>query len=205
MKLISVDQSLSSCALTYWIDGIPVDKEIISTVRAETKNKKKNSLVFSRVTSQIAYVSNSIVDRINSFEADAFVCEGVAAGSFGNQKGFLITLFQDINDAILENSILTKDKVFSYSPTTVKSFARGFLPIEEQKEMKTKKVKDKKTGIVTEVTKEYLCEMSKKRMVQACNLVAPKGWLDGYTLAAGRADYADSFWIGYKYLKEKTE
>lgn len=186
MKLISCDQSLSSCALTYWIDGVPVDKEIISTVRAETKNKKKNSLVFSRVTSQIAYVSDSIVDRINSFEADAFVCEGVAAGSFGNQKGFLITLFQDINDAILENSILTKDKVFSYSPTTVKSFARGFLPIEEQT-VNGKKLK-----------------MQKNHMVRACELVAPKGWLDGYTLAAGRADYADSFWIGYKYLKEKT-
>ena len=73
MKLISCDQSLSSCALTYWIDGVPVDKEIISTVRAETKNKKKNSVVFSRVTNQIAYVSDQIVNHINDFEAEKFI------------------------------------------------------------------------------------------------------------------------------------
>ena len=106
--------------------------------------------------------------------------------------------------SIVEKDVLSEDKVISYAPTAVKSFARTFLPLEEQKEIKSKPIKDKKTKeIIGYQDTEVLCEMNKKRMIQACNSVAPDDWLDGLTLASGKADYADSFWIGKTYLSGK--
>lgn len=184
-KWLSVDQSLSSCAITYWIDNVPVNKEIISTVRAETKNKKPNSIIFDRVTNQIAYVSNQIVDKINKFEAVEFAMESPAMGSFGDQKGFLLTLYKDIEDAIVKETCLTNKQIYSYTPTQVKSFARQFLPIEEQL-VSGKKIK-----------------MTKPLMVKAAKAKAPECWLDNLTIAAGIQDYADSFLIGLCHLNKQ--
>lgn len=186
-KWLSVDQSLSSCAVTYWVNGEPVDKEIISTVRIETKNKKPNSVVFDRVTDQIAYVSNQIVDKINKFEAVEFAMESPAMGSFGDQKGFLLTLFKDIEDAIIKETNLTASQIFSYTPTQVKSFARNFLDPSEQL-VSGKKVK-----------------MTKPLMVKAAKVKAPENWLDNLTIAAGVQDYADSFLIGLLHWNKHSK
>lgn len=43
--------------------------------------------------------------------------------------------------------------------------------------------------------------MEKSHMVRAVDCDFP-GWLDGMTLAAGKADYADAYLIGKKFLED---
>ena len=44
-------------------------------------------------------------------------------------------------------------------------------------------------------------KMEKKDMVRACELTED-GFLEGLTLASGKADYADAYFIGLKFIKE---
>lgn len=200
MKFISCDQSTTHCALTFWNDGVPVDKVMIRTGSTHSKVQTKGVTHFPIITQQIDFICNEICCHINSFQAKAFVYEGLSMGSFGDAKSTLGTLFRAIKETIQEKTNLTEQVIFSYAPTSVKSFARKSLPLEQQREIKTKKTKNKKTGEIKETTKEGLCEMTKARMVEACVLVAPVGWLDNLTLADGKADYADSFFIGMLYI-----
>lgn len=203
-RFVSCDQSTSSCALTLWEGEVPIDKEIIKTGSSHSKTHKKDVVYFPIITQQIDYICDCIVSYIKENDAELFVSESPSMGSFGDAKATLLTLFRAINETIIEKKVLSEGKVISYAPTAVKSFARTFLPLEEQKEIKSKAIKDKKTKeIIGYQDVEVLCEMNKKRMIQACNLEAPSDWLDGLTLASGKADYADSFWIGKTYLSGK--
>lgn len=103
MKLISIDQSLSSCAYTLWVDGVPVDKGVIRTGSTHSKvTNKKDTIYFPIITQQIDHVAQSLLDVAVEFNAEAMVMEGVAQGGFGNAKGFLITLHRTIKDFFLD-------------------------------------------------------------------------------------------------------
>lgn len=186
MKLISVDQSTSSCAVVFWENNKPVDKQLIRTGSSHSKTKSKCVNYFPIVTQQIDYVCSELCSYVMDFKPDAFVLESPAMGAFGDAKATLLTLFRAINETLIEKTYLTKEQVSSYSPTSVKSFAREYLP-EEERLVNNKKRK-----------------MEKKDMIRACELTE-KNFLEGLTLAAGKADYADAYWIGYKYLKEKSK
>lgn len=184
MKLISVDQSTSHCAVVFWEDNKPVDKQLIRTGSSHSKTKSKGVNYFPIVTQQIDYVCSELCRYAMEFKPEVLVLEIPAMGAFGDAKATLLTLFRAINETLIEKTHLTKDQVLSYSPTSVKSFAREYLP-EEERLVNNKKRK-----------------MEKKDMIRACELTE-EGFLEGLTLAAGKADYADAYWIGCKYLKEK--
>jgi len=184
--MISIDQSLSNCAITWWKEDTPVYKRVVQTGSIFSKEQKKCVRYFPIITQQIDFICNEIVSDVLTHGAKIVVLEKPASNAFGNAKSALGILFRAINETLLYKTNLTSSDIVSYSPTSVKSFARGFLPEEEQT-INGKKLK-----------------MEKKHMVRACQVVAPDGWLDGLTLAEGRADFADSFWIGYKYLKERS-
>ena len=183
MKLLSVDQSTSACAVIFWQDGKPVDKKLIRTGSTHSKTKSKNVNYFPIITQQIDFVCDNLCRYVEEFQPDYFVLESPAMGAFGDAKATLLTLFRAINETLVEKTYLTKDQISSYTPTSVKSFAREYLP-EEERLVNNKKRK-----------------MEKKDMVRACELTE-YGFLEGLTLAAGKSDYADAYFIGFKFIKE---
>lgn len=198
MTLVSVDQSFSHCAVVVFKDGKPKDRLMIRTGDTKAKVKSKGVEYFPIITQQIDHICDIIVDVVKSNNAEAFVMEGVSQGSYGDAKGYLITLFRAIKDSLIENSHLSESDIHSVAPTAVKSFARELLPEEEQTFMKTKV--DKKSG--KEVQSRSKIKMEKSHMVRACEIDHP-GWLDGLTLAAGKADYADAYLIGKAFMKRQ--
>lgn len=211
MNILSCDQSLSHCAWTLWENDKPFAKGIIMTGADKSKTKNKLTTYFPIITQQIDHVCNELCRIIREYNVDAYVMEGVAQGSYGDAKGYLITLFRAIEDTIICATKLTQADLYYYAPTSIKSFARQFLPESEQKVKKLKDVKvyaidpmTKKKVVVETIKKEVEClvEMKKPLMVKSCKIVAPNGWLDGINLSQGLSDFADSFLIGYKFVKE---
>lgn len=194
MKLISVDQSTSSCAVVFWENGKPVDKKLIRTGSTHSKTKSKGVNYFPIITQQIDFVCNELCKYIEEFKPDYFILEGRAMSAFGNAKATLFTLFRAINETLIEKTFLTKDVIFEYTPTSVKSFARNYLPEEEQTYYKVVKGKEVKR----------LIKIEKEHMVRACELTEI-GFLDGLTLSAGKADYADAYFIGLKFINDNKE
>ena len=212
MRFISCDQSTSHCALVFWEDNVIVGKHLIKTVSSHAATKPKGAIDFPIITNQLNYVAYSIVDKITEFGAEHFVYESPAQGSYGDAKSVLIVLFRTIRETIQYILKWDEYKISSYAPTAVKAYARNFLPIEEQREIKRKLVKiyekdpkTKKKVVVREEEQdvEILTEMSKKRMIQACNLTAPSGWISSLTLTEGKSDFADAFFIGHMHLNKK--
>jgi hypothetical protein len=184
--VISCDQSTSSCAVILWQYGKPIDKKLIRTGSTHSKTKSKGVNHFPIITQQIDFVCDKLCEYIKEFQPDYFVLESPAMGAFGDAKATLLTLFRAINETLIEKTYLTKDQVSSYTPTSVKAFAREYLP-EEERTVNNKKRK-----------------MEKKDMVRACELTE-EGFLDGLTLSTGKADYADAYFIGLKFINENKE
>jgi hypothetical protein len=193
---ISADQSTSHCALTVWYDDKPISKSILMTGSCKSKVKNKDAVYFPIITQQIDYICNKICEAVKSYNADYYVMESPAQGAYGDAKATLLTLFRAINETLIEKTHLKEEDIYSIAPTSVKSFARNFLPEEEQTLLVEKVDKKGKTKIVKNKVK-----MEKSHMVKVCEILQPN-WLDGLTLSQGRADYADSYLIGYQFIKE---
>lgn len=186
MKLLSCDQSTSHCAVIFWENGKPLDKKLIRTGSIHSKTKSKGVEYFPIITQQIDFVCHNICQYVEEFKPDYFVLESPAMSAFGDAKATLLTLFRAINETLVEKTYLTKEQISSYTPTSVKAFAREYLP-EEDRLVNNKKRK-----------------MEKKDMVRACELTE-EGFLDGLTLASGKADFADAYFIGLKFINENKE
>lgn len=195
MKWISVDQSLSHCAIVVWDDGKVIDREMVRTGSNSSKGPKKPTVVyFDTVTEQIYHIACALFQQVKKHGAEFYVMEALSFGSVGNATRDLAGLFYVIQVMLYDAGLLRVDEMHSIAPTSVKSFARHFLLPEDQVEYK-KKV-DKKTG--KEVQSKAKNAMKKPAMVKACEQAMP-GWLDGITLEAGKADYADAYFIGRCY------
>jgi hypothetical protein len=186
LRLISVDQSTSHCAVIFWEDERPIEKRIIKTGSTHSKTKSKGVQYFPIITQQIDFVCSELCTYVYEFSPDYFVYESPAMGSYGDAKATLLTLFRAIKETLIEKTNLTDGQISSYTPTAVKSFARQFLPEEEQV------VNGKKR------------KMEKKDMVKACELTE-NNFLEGLTLSQGKADYADAYFIGLKFINEYKE
>lgn len=198
--LMSVDQSLSHCAVVIFSDGQPIHREMIRTGSTKSKGKQQKDVVyFDTVYEQIAYICDRIVRLVYEYDIDDYVMESLSLGSIGSATRDLAGLFYSIAISIVRdgNNMLGYDNIHTVAPTSVKSFARGLLPPEEQLVRKEKL--DKKTSAV--LVSWAKVKMEKSHMVRAVDCAHP-GWLDGLTLAAGKADYADAYLIGKKFLEE---
>jgi len=183
IRVISCDQSTSHCAVVFWENGKPIKKQIIRTGSTHSKTKYKGVNYFPIITQQIDFVCDTLCEYVEEFQPNYFVLESPAMSAFGDAKATLLTLFRAINETLVEKTYLTKEQISSYTPTSVKAFAREYLP-EEERFVNNKKRK-----------------MEKGDMIRACNLTET-GFLDGLTLAAGKADYADAYFIGLKFIAE---
>ena len=201
MKFMSVDQSLSHCAVVIWEHGVPIYREMIRTGSNSSKGKKhKDVLYFDTVYEQIRYIVGKIICLAEEHQIDNYVMEALSLGSIGSATRDLAGLFHCIVYALYNFDILGYKVIHTVAPTSVKAYARGLLPEEERTVVKEKV--DKKTGKKVYSTSQV--KMEKSHMVRAVDCDYP-GWLDGLTLAAGKADFADAYLIGKKFLEVISE
>lgn len=194
---VSVDQSTTHCAVTIWHDSKPISKQIIRTGSTKSKGKKDKDVVyFPVITQQIDFICDKVCDIVRSNQADYYIMESPAQGSYGDAKATLLTLFRAINESLVEYTQLKEEDIYSFAPTSVKAFARQFLPEEDQFIFVEKQDKKGKTKLIKNKVK-----MDKNLMVKVCETLEP-GWLDNLTKLQGKEDYADSYLIGYQFMKE---
>lgn len=202
MKLMSVDQSLSHCAVVIWDDEgkEPETRYMIRTGSTSSKGKRKPDVVyFDHVIQQIDYIASEILNYVKVHKVDTYVMEELAFQAMGNATRDLAGLYYCILSALLEHH-LTIEQIHTVAPTSVKSFARTLLPEEERTIIKERV--DKKTG--KKVQSKGQLVMKKPEMVRATQCAVP-GWLDGLTLDAGKADFADAYLIGRAFLAGRQE
>lgn len=195
MKLMSVDQSLSHCAVIIWEGDKPSHKYMIRTGSTGSKGKQKKDVAyFDHTVQQIDHIVAEITGLVSLHEIDTYVMESLSLGSLGSATRDLAGLFYCIQMSLI--NILFVDDLHTVAPTSVKAFARNLLPEEERSV--TKERVDKKTG--KKVYSNGKCDMKKPQMVRATELAEP-GFLEGITLEAGKADFADAYLIGRAFLK----
>lgn len=195
MRLMSVDQSLSHCAVVIWDGDKPSTKYMIRTGSTSSKGKRQSDVVyFDHVIQQIDHIVGQICGYVKLHKIDTYVMESLSLGSLGSATRDLAGLFYCIQMSLMEHYLDVED-LHVVAPTSVKSFARTLLPEEEQTFQKEKV--DKKTG--KKVYSLAKTIMKKPEMVRATQVAEP-GFLDGLTLAAGKADYADAYLIGRAFL-----
>lgn len=194
MRLLTIDQSMASCAYVVLDQGEPIFKEVLHT----TGSKKKSStgtasewcLYFEHPAEQIAYISQKIADVCESFKVDHIVLESLSFGSAGNATRDLAGLFFGIQLTLLREGY-SMEQIHTVAPTSVKSWARKWLPGEEQEVMNEKGTKMDKV------------KMGKNEMMRVCEILHP-GFLKGYTKSGrngGATDLADAILIGGCFLE----
>lgn len=188
MRILSIDQSMASCAYTVLEDGLPIFKEVLHTTGSE--KAKEWQVHFDNPVEQMAYIANKIVDvAVNSFKVDHVVLESLSFASTGNATRDLAGLFFCIQYALLMEGF-SMNNIHTISPLTVKSWARNRLPGEEQEQPNEK-------------GKMLKIKMGKDEMMKVCSQLIP-GFLDGYTKSGkngGATDLADAYLIGRCFLE----
>jgi len=189
MKFLSIDQSMSSCACVVFDGKEAIFKEVIRTTGAKNiADKSPWVQYFENPVEQMSFITGKILDIVESFQVDHVVCESLSFGSAGNATRDLAGLFFCIQLRLLLEGF-RMDQLHTVAPTSVKSWARGRLPGEQQ-EFKYEKGKMEKI------------KMGKDEMMNVCELLFP-GFLKGYTKTGkngGATDLADAYLIGRCFL-----
>lgn len=193
MRLLSIDQSMASCAYIVLEDGTPIFKEVLHTTGSEKKAKTTADwcMFFNNPAEQMAFISQKIADVCESFDVDAVVLESLSFASVGNATRDLAGLFFTIQVTLLREGY-SMENIHTVAPTSVKSWARKQLPLEQQE---VRSLDGKKSGMV---------KMDKDMMIRVCDQLCP-GLLDGYTKSGkngGATDLADAYLIGRCHLEK---
>lgn len=190
MRLLTIDQSMASCAYILLEDGNPIFKEVLHTTGSE--KAKDYQMRFEHPAEQISYISGKIAGVCESFNVDKIVLESLSFGSAGNATRDLAGLFFGIQLTLLREGY-TMDDIHTIAPTSVKAWARKWLPGEEQEVLGA-------SGKMVKV------KMGKDEMMRVCEHLQP-GLLDGYTKSGkngGATDLADAYLIGRCFLEKNA-
>lgn len=193
MRLLTIDQSLSSCAYVILEDGVPIFKEVLHTTGSKKKadDSKGWCLYFEHTAEQIAYITGKISGVCESFNVDHIVLESLSLGSVGDATRDLAGLFYSIQLTLLRDGY-GMDNIHVIAPTSVKAWARKWIPGEEQE-------------VIDKDGKKSKLKMDKNAMMRVCNMLCP-GLIDGYTKSGkngGATDLADAYLIGRCFLERK--
>lgn len=192
MRLLTIDQSLASCAYVVLEDGKPIFKEVLHTTGSLKKatDSKGWCLYFEHTAEQIAHITGNIAGVCESFGVDHIVLESLSLGSVGDATRDLAGLFYAIQLTLLREGY-TMEQIHVVAPTSVKAWARKWLPGEEQE---VRDADGKKMG---------KAKMDKNAMMRVCEILHP-GFLAGYTKSGkngGATDLADAILIGGCFLE----
>lgn len=172
------------------VDGVIVEKGLIKTGSSSSKKKLKSVLYYDTVMEQCHHICNELAWLHREYTPDYWVFEGLSFGSLGNQEKSLASLFGAICERLFLCGVYP-EQIVTFSPQTLKSYARNLLPEEEQ------------FSIIA--GKKKLTKMDKKMMIKAVDLSTPEDYLNGYKASgenSGIDDICDS-WILLK-LQEKV-
>lgn len=122
MRLLSIDQSMASCAYVVLEDGVPIFKEVLHTTGSEKKAGSSSEwcIFFKHPAEQIAYISRKIADVCQSFGVEHIVLESLSFGSAGNATRDLAGLFFGIQLTLLRDGY-SMENIHTIAPTSVKS------------------------------------------------------------------------------------
>lgn len=184
MKLLTIDQSMASCAYVVLEDAkTPIFKEVLHTTGSS--DPKPWQVGFSTPVEQMDYISEKILSTAKSFNVDHIVMESLSFGSAGNATRDLAGLFFCIQLTLFRNGY-TSEQLHTIAPMSAKSWAWNFLPDELQGVPNDKGTKINKR------------KMGKDEMVIVAKTLYP-GFLDGYNKTGkngGLTDLADAILIG---------
>lgn len=182
MRILTIDQSMASCAFIV-IDGEePIYKEVMHTTGSD--NPKAYQTKFDNPVEQMRFIARRIAEVACSFKVEHIVSESLSFGSAGNATRDLAGLFFVIQSTLLDSGF-SMSQIHMVAPTSAKSWARNILPEEIR-------------GV-----KGSLIKMGKDEMMQACKILVPN-LLDGYTKTGkngGSTDLADAYLIGRCFIE----
>ena len=213
--LVAVDQSYGNFAAVKFVNGIPNDRVVFhSGDSTAQKNKlKQYGAYFETPTLQLNYLTEMFLDKLEDWNPNTIVFEGLSFGSTSASIFQLGALYYGMQVTIHREFGLPYDSILSVTPAQAKNTARTFLVNGDQYEReKAGEVIRLKSG------KPKMKVMTKKDMKAALDNT-PYAWItDGYThdgLVASRTtetgifDLPDSIWIGIyaleRYFKHKYE
>lgn len=191
--IISLDQSLSKCFYTVTIDGVVCDKGAIKTGSSSSKKHLKSAFYFDTVAEQCHFICDVISDLHDSYKPCLWVLEALSFGSGGNAEKSLASLFGAIVERLFVIGV-TPDQIKTFSPQTVKSYARKLLPEDEQ-------------TVVNAKGKDTKVKMEKNLMIKAVKCAMPEEYFENYKCSgenAGLDDLCDS-WVLSKLGEEYFE
>jgi hypothetical protein len=192
-NVLSVDQSLGKCAWTIWSKGEALESGIFKSGNAKVKTKYEGVTYFDTTEEQIHFLASELHSVVNGWGASEVIFESLSFGSVGNATRDLACLYGALVERLISTSGIDVNNIYKVTPTTLKAFARKFLPEDEQFDGFTKAGKPK------------LVKMDKKKMVEAAIHAGGSPFLEGLKMSgksAGLDDAADSFLLGLYFHKK---
>lgn len=201
--MLSVDQSFRSTGWVLWKNGEVVDKGILSTGNTHTKAyqewdkrrscglKYDDTIYYMDTTvEQIHVITDFLWRTYVKGGCSRFVYEGISYGSFGDARASLIVLHKTMREVLINNGVPLVD-ILEVTPTELKAYARGFLPLEEQTDGLLKNGKPNKV------------KMDKKLVIKACIEKEGEVFFNNCKTPS-RGDLADAYFIG-KHTVDKSK
>lgn len=191
--VLSIDQSISKCAVIVWKDSKPVFWDVFKSGGIECKKKLKSVTYFDKEVDKIDFISDNIIELVKEYNIEKIVMEGLALNAVGNATRTLAGLYYVLLSKLKLLDLIEPDNIIIISPTQVKSKARLLMENNGELDSIDSKGKIKKTKI----------KMDKPVMIS----IAEGHWpqvLEGYKNSgenAGKEDLADSCLIYNAYIQ----
>lgn len=196
-NVLSIDQSISKCAVVVWNDNTPIFWDVFKSGGIECKKKLKSVTYFEKEVDKIDFISDNIISVVNEYNVEKVILEGLALNAVGNATRSLAGLYYVLLYKLKQLDLVEPEDIVVISPTQVKSKAR--LLMENKGELETINDKGK--------TKKSKIKMDKQVMIS----IAEQNWpqvLDGYKNSgenAGKEDLSDACLIYNAYLQLQKE
>lgn len=192
-NVLSIDQSISKCAVVVWNDNVPIFWDVFKSGGIECKKKLKSVTYFEKEVDKIDFISDNIISVVNEYNVEKVILEGLALNAVGNATRSLAGLYYVLLHKLKQLDLVEPENIVVISPTQVKSKAR--LLMENNGELETINDKGK--------TKKSKIKMDKQVMIS----IAEQHWpqvLEGYKNSgenAGKEDLSDACLIYNAYLQ----
>lgn len=197
INVLSIDQSISKCAVVVWNDNVPIFWDVFKSGGIECKKKLKSVTYFEKEVDKIDFISDNIISVVNEYNVEKVILEGLALNAVGNATRSLAGLYYVLLYKLKQLDFVEPEDVVVISPTQVKSKARLLMENNGEVEITNEKGKIKKSKI----------KMDKPTMISIAEQYWPQV-LDGYKNSgekAGKEDLADSCLIYNAYLQLQKE
>lgn len=184
MKVLGIDQSLSKAAFIKFVDGEVKEYSLSKTGKSTVKAKRKDTTYYKTLQEQIHHVCLHCIKVVEEFQPDHVVFEALSYASIGDATRNLACLYGALRETLI--NLGYSNNVTEVAPTSLKSYAHGFLK------------EDRKYDGVTKAGKPKKIKMDKKMMVEAVREIYGKDYLLEFNYSTGLDDLADATLLAHK-------